>query len=114
MMTPASSGDGQAAGMNQSMTLMFPLMMGWFSLTFSIGLSFYFIISNVIGIVTQGFISGWEGLLFWKGFSLSSLLGGGAARQQKTQEVVTNPAESQKRSTSGTKQPRKKKRRRKR
>jgi YidC/Oxa1 family membrane protein insertase len=114
MMTPASTGDGQAASMNQSMTLMFPLMMGWFSLTFSIGLSFYFIISNVIGIIIQGFISGWEGLLFWKGFSLSGLLGGGAARQPKTQEVVNKPVESQKGSTSGTKQPRKKKRRRKR
>lgn len=114
MMTPTPSSDGQAASMNQSMTLMFPLMMGWFSLTFSIGLSFYFIISNVIGIITQGFISGWEGLLFWKDFNLSKLLGGGGARQSRTQEVVNKPVESQKGPTSGAKQPRKKKRRRKR
>ena len=71
-------GDSQAGGMGQSMTLMMPLMFGFFSLNFSTGLSFYFIVSNIIGIITQGFISGWEGLLFWKGFSLSSLLPGGA------------------------------------
>jgi hypothetical protein len=97
------------------MTLMFPLMMGWFSLSFSLGLSFYFIISNIIGIVIQGFISGWEGLLFWKGLSLGSLLGGGGqARQQKAPEAPPQPVESQKGSQSGTKKRRKKKRRRKR
>ena len=56
--------------MSQSMTMMMPLMFGFFSLNFSTGLSFYFIVSNIIGIITQGFISGWEGLLFWKGLSL--------------------------------------------
>ncbi|MGD8793553.1 MAG: YidC/Oxa1 family membrane protein insertase, partial [Anaerolineae bacterium] len=45
-----SSGEGQAASMNQSMTMMMPLMFGFFSLNFSTGLSFYFIISNIIGI----------------------------------------------------------------
>ncbi len=116
MTTPASSGDGQAASMSQSMTLMMPLMFGFFSLSFSAGLSFYFIISNVIGIVIQGFISGWEGLLFWKGMSLGGLLGGGAAaaRQQKTTQVETTPATTQKGTQSGSKKPRKKKRRRKR
>ena len=64
--------------MSQSMTMMMPLMFGFFSLNFSTGLSFYFIISNIIGIITQGFISGWEGLLFWKGLSLRNLLAGGA------------------------------------
>lgn len=80
MATPAASGDGGgggAASMNQSMTMMMPLMFGFFSLSFSTGLSFYFIVSNIIGIVTQGFISGWEGLLFWKNMNLSRLLGGG-------------------------------------
>jgi YidC/Oxa1 family membrane protein insertase len=114
MTTPASSGDGQAASMGQSMTLMMPLMFGFFSLSFSAGLSFYFIISNIIGIVIQGFISGWEGLLFWKGISLGGLLGGGAARQQKTTQAETTPATTQKGTQSGSKKRRKKKRRRKR
>ena len=77
MTTTTASTEGQAASMNQSMTLMMPLMFGFFSLNFATGLSFYFIISNIIGIITQGFISGWEGLLFWKDLSLGNLLGGG-------------------------------------
>jgi len=75
MATPGGA-DSQMASMNQSMTVMMPLMFGFFSLSFSTGLSLYFIVSNVIGIITQGFISGWKGLLFWKGLRLGGLLGG--------------------------------------
>lgn len=75
MTTPAST-DPQSASMNQSMTVMMPLMFGFFSLNFSTGLSLYFVVSNIIGIVTQGFISGWKGLLFWKNMSLKGLFGG--------------------------------------
>jgi YidC/Oxa1 family membrane protein insertase len=116
MTTLPSGGDGQAASMNQSMTLMMPLMFGFFSLNFSTGLSFYFVVSNVIGIVTQGFISGWSGLKFWEGLSLSNLLGGGAQakpQQGGAKQVKATSAGSQKGSQSGGKK-RKKKRRRKR
>jgi YidC/Oxa1 family membrane protein insertase len=120
-MTTVSSGagDGQAASMNQSMTLMMPLMMGFFSLSFSTGLSFYFIVSNIIGLITQGFISGWEGLLFWKDMSLSGLFGGGGASKapasQKDDATASQAASagSRKGSQSASKK-RKKKRRRKR
>ena len=117
-MTTPATGDGQAAGMSQSMTLMMPLMFGFFSLNFSTGLSFYFIVSNIIGIITQGFISGWQGLLFWKGLSLSKLLTGGARSQAApSQKASVQPATatsgSQKGTPSGSKT-RKKKRRRKR
>ena len=120
MTTPAGGGDGQAAGMGQSMTLMMPLMFGFFSLNFSTGLSFYFIVSNIIGIITQGFISGWEGLLFWKGFSLSNLLTPGAkaqpaSKQQNTiKDTEPTPASSQKGTQGARRKRRKKKRRRKR
>jgi YidC/Oxa1 family membrane protein insertase len=116
MTTMPSTGDGQAASMNQSMTLMMPLMFGFFSLNFSTGLSFYFVVSNVIGIVTQGFISGWSGLRFWEGLSLSKLLGGGAqagAQKGEAKQVEAASAGSMKGSQSGG-QKRKKKRRRKR
>jgi YidC/Oxa1 family membrane protein insertase len=129
--TGAVGGDSQAASMNQSMTMMMPLMFGFFSLNFSTGLSFYFIVSNIIGIVTQGFISGWSGLRFWEGMSLSKLLSGRgqpaaspktSARPTPTssgipeptkKKVQAKPATSQKGSPSGSKK-RKKKRRRKR
>lgn len=117
MITPATSGGAQAGGMGQSMTMMMPLMFGFFSLNFSTGLSFYFIVSNVIGIITQGFISGWEGLLFWKTLSLSSLLGGGRQPEPSTQssskQAPSSSASTTKGTQSGSKK-RKKKRRRKR
>jgi YidC/Oxa1 family membrane protein insertase len=55
MITPPSSGDQQAAQMSQSMTLTMPLMFGWMSLGFPSGLSIYFIISNLIGMVQTAF-----------------------------------------------------------
>ncbi len=59
MMTPSqpSAKDGQvdqAQAMTQSMTTVLPLMMGFFALSFSVGLSVYFIVSNIISIVQYG------------------------------------------------------------
>ena len=51
---PQDSSDGrpsQAQAMTQSMTTIMPLMFGFFSLSFSVGLSIYFVISNLIGII---------------------------------------------------------------
>jgi YidC/Oxa1 family membrane protein insertase len=51
---PTPSDDGkpnQAQAMSQSMGTIMPLMYGFFALSFSVGLSIYFVASNVIGIV---------------------------------------------------------------
>lgn len=51
---PPPSEDGkpnQMAAMNQSMTTIMPLMFGFFSLSFSVGLSIYFITGNIMGII---------------------------------------------------------------
>jgi len=118
MMTPAGGGDAQAQGMTQSMTTMMPLMFGFFSLNFATGLSFYFLVSNIIGIITQGFISGWSGLRFWEGIKLSKLFSGGAragaSRPAETKEVEATTAKTQRGMSSGSSTTRKKKRRRKR
>ena len=45
------SSGGQAQAMTQSMTTIMPIMFGFFSLSFSVGLSVYFVTSNLIGIV---------------------------------------------------------------
>jgi YidC/Oxa1 family membrane protein insertase len=114
MATPSGSSDSQPAGMSQSMTMMMPLMFGFFSLNFSTGLSFYFVVSNIIGIITQGFVSGWSGLLFWKDLRLPALLGGTPAPAASQKAKSTPSGSSQKGTqTSGSKK-RKKKRRRKR
>ncbi len=54
MPAPVPNDDGkpnQTAAMSQSMGTIMPLMYGFFALSFSVGLSIYFISSNVIGIV---------------------------------------------------------------
>ena len=42
---------GQAQAMTKSMTTIMPIMFGFFSLSFSVGLSIYFVTSNLMGIV---------------------------------------------------------------
>ena len=47
----SSNVGGQAQAMTKSMTTIMPIMFGAFSLSFSVGLSIYFVTSNLIGIV---------------------------------------------------------------
>lgn len=47
----SSDSSNQMAGMSQSMMYTMPLMFGFFALTFASGLSIYFIISNLVGMV---------------------------------------------------------------
>ncbi len=58
LLTPPSSGDGQSQTemMSQQMQIMMPLMFGFISLQYAIGLSIYFIISNLFGLVQFYFI----------------------------------------------------------
>ena len=58
LLTPPNP-DPHAAGMNQSMQVMLPLMFGFFALSFSSALSIYFVISNVVGVAQYGIINRW-------------------------------------------------------
>ncbi len=49
--TSADGKPDQAQAMTQSMGTMMPLMFGFFSLSFSVGLSIYFVVGNIIGII---------------------------------------------------------------
>jgi len=54
MPTPKPSEDekaNQTAQITRTMTTVMPLMFGFFSLSFSVGLSIYFVVSNTVGIV---------------------------------------------------------------
>ena len=62
MMTVPNA-DPQSAQMNQSMQLMMPLFIGYISLSFPVGLSLYWIVFNVIGIIQQYMNNGWGSLL---------------------------------------------------
>jgi YidC/Oxa1 family membrane protein insertase len=58
LLSPPSSGDGQSQTemMSQQMQVMMPLMFGFISLQYAIGLSIYFIISNLFGMAQYYFI----------------------------------------------------------
>ena len=58
LLSPPSSGDGQSQTemMTQQMQVMMPLMFGFISLQYAIGLSIYFIISNLFGMAQYYFI----------------------------------------------------------
>jgi len=61
MVTPPTADPRQQA-QSQMMLWMMPLMFAFFTLSFPSGLALYWVISNVISIVMQYFISGWGGL----------------------------------------------------
>ena len=62
-MTTAPSPDPKQQSTSSMMLLMMPLMFGMFTLTFPCGLPLFWVVSNVIGIVTQYFITGGWGYL---------------------------------------------------
>ena len=61
-MTTMPAMDERQASTNKMMLWMMPLMFGFFSMQFPSGLALYWVISNLVGIVIQGFITGWEPL----------------------------------------------------
>ena len=62
MVTPPAT-DPKQQSMNQMTTLMMPLMFGMFTLSFPSGLSLYWAVSNIIGIIMQYFVGGGWGYL---------------------------------------------------
>ena len=61
-MTMMPAADDKQASTNKMMLWMMPLMFGFFSMQFPSGLALYWVISNIVGIVIQGFITGWDPL----------------------------------------------------
>ncbi len=62
MMTFPST-DPRQKQTNQIMLWMFPLMFGFFTLQFPTGLALYWVVTNVVGISIQYFVTGWGNLL---------------------------------------------------
>lgn len=59
-MTPSASPSQDST--NRMMLWMLPIMFGFFTFQFPTGLAVYWVVSNIIGIIMQGFITGWEPL----------------------------------------------------
>jgi YidC/Oxa1 family membrane protein insertase len=62
-MTTAPTVDARQQSTNRMMTLLMPLMFGFLTLMFPSGLALYWAVSNIIGIVTQYFVTGGWGYL---------------------------------------------------
>ncbi|MCJ7654109.1 MAG: YidC/Oxa1 family membrane protein insertase, partial [Dehalococcoidia bacterium] len=62
MVTPPAV-DPRQRSMTSMTTMMMPLMFGFFTLSFPSGLALYWVVSNIIGIVIQYFVSGGWGYL---------------------------------------------------
>lgn len=61
-MSTVPSADPQQASMSRTMNIMMPIMFGFFTLQVSSGLAIYWVISGVLGIIQQYFVTGWGGL----------------------------------------------------
>ena len=61
-MTTTPSADPRQQSTSQMMLWMMPIMLGLLTMTFPSGLALYWVVSNVVGIGTQYFITGWEPL----------------------------------------------------
>lgn len=61
MMT-APTTDPRQQSMSRTMLWMMPLMFAFFTMQFPTGLALFWLVSNIIGIVMQYFITGWGGL----------------------------------------------------
>jgi YidC/Oxa1 family membrane protein insertase len=62
MVTPPAA-DPRQKSMTSMTTMMMPLMFGFFTLSFPSGLALYWVVSNIIGIIIQYFVSGGWGYL---------------------------------------------------
>lgn len=75
------SPDPQQESQQKIMLWSMPLLFTYISLTFPSGLGFYWVLSSVIGIVTQYFSSGWGGLADLKNIRLRLPWGGNPAKK---------------------------------
>ncbi len=61
-MSTMTTADPRQQSINNMMQWLMPLMFAFFTLSFPSGLALYWVVSNIIGIVMQYFITGWGSL----------------------------------------------------
>ena len=87
-MTTMPAATEQQASTNRMMLWMMPVMFGFFTLQFEAGLAVYWIVSNLVGIIIQGFVTGWEpvvALATWRPGRLAP------AQGRPSEPVATEP-----------------------
>jgi YidC/Oxa1 family membrane protein insertase len=101
-MTTMPAMDDRQASTNKMMLWMMPIMFGFFTMSFPSGLALYWVVSNIVGIVIQGFITGWDPMKNLLSFASSrasqpaAAIAGGAPpvlEEEQTNEVDRNESE---------------------
>ena len=87
-MTTTPSADPRQQSSQAMMLWMIPIMLGFFSLQFPSGLSMYWIVSNLIGVGIQYFITGWQPL--WPLFPKRTSPDPAPSRNQRNQRNQSN------------------------
>ena len=90
-MTSMPSADPRQASTNRMMLWMMPLMFGFFTMQFPSGLAIYWVVSNAVGVVIQGFVTGWEPIT--SVFSFIARRGRPQQPQQAAAPALAAPAE---------------------
>ena len=96
-MTSMPTTSPQQESTNRMMLWLMPGMFGVFTLSFEAGLALYWIASNIMGIVIQGFITGWDPLVSLINFRRSappepavSLSGASASAVEESDQYELN------------------------
>lgn len=101
-MTTMPAMDDRQASTNKMMLWMMPIMFGFFTMQFPSGLALYWVVSNLVGIVIQGFITGWDPLKNLLSFASNrtpqpaAAIAGGSSpvlEEEQTDEVDRNDSE---------------------
>ena len=89
-MTTMPSTTAQQESTNRMMLWIMPGMFGIFTLNFEAGLALYWIVSNIVGIVIQGFVTGWTPLVDLYKFIVN--LGRSSLTQKPAAEGAEEPS----------------------
>jgi YidC/Oxa1 family membrane protein insertase len=92
-MTTMPSTSPQQDSTNRMMLWMMPVMFGFFTIQFPSGLAIYWIVSNIVGIIIQGFATGWDPLLKILNFQVVSQPSAVTANAIAGNEEVENEEE---------------------
>ncbi|MCH8064183.1 MAG: membrane protein insertase YidC [Chloroflexi bacterium] len=93
-MTVMPSVDPRQASTNRMMLWMMPILFGFFTLQFSSGLAIYWVVSNIVGMIIQGFVTGWSPITDMLKLGGSGKESEAASKEQPAPALVTSTEEA--------------------
>ncbi len=93
-MTAMPSVDPRQASTNRMMLWMMPVLFGFFTLQFSSGLAIYWVVSNIVGMIIQGFVTGWAPITDMLKFRRPGTESEAASQTQSAPALVTSAEEA--------------------